>query len=170
MDAVRGVANEVLGERSTTQDVTGQVVDLGARIRNLQVTERALQSIMDQATVIKDVLSVQAELSTVRGEIERLGAEKAHLEEQAAFSTLTVALFLAPPPAVAEQQAQFDPGDQVESASASLIRVLQHVATAGIWFGIVWLPILIALGLVSLLGFLVVRRIRRATAPVVVGN
>jgi hypothetical protein len=125
---------------------------------------------MDQATVIKDVLSVQAELTTVRGEIERLSAEKAHLEEQAAFSTITVSLFLAPPPAVVEQQAQFDPADEVEAASASLIGVLQGVATAGIWFGIVWLPILLALGLMSLIGFVVVRRVRRMTSPVVVGN
>jgi hypothetical protein len=32
----------------------------------------------------------------------------------------------------AEQQAQFDPADEVEAASASLIGVLQDVATAGI--------------------------------------
>jgi hypothetical protein len=170
MDAARGVAAEVLGERSTTEDVTSQVVDLGARIRNLQATELALQSIMDRATVVKDVLSIQAELTTVRGEIERLTAEKAHLEERAAFSTLTATLVLAPPPPVAEQQAQFDPADEVEAASASLIGVLQEVATAGIWFGIVWLPIILALGLVAGVGIFIARRARRSTTPVALGN
>jgi hypothetical protein len=170
MDAARGVAAEVLGERSTTDDVTSQVVDLGARVRNLMATELALQSIMDRATVVKDVLSIQAELTTVRGEIERLTAEKAHLEERAAFSTLTAMLVLAPPPAVVEQQAQFDPAVEVEAASASMIGVLQGVATAGIWFGIVWLPILLALGLVAGVGIFIGRRVRRSTSPGVAGN
>src|SRR6185503_18229450 len=52
---LRGMAIKVLAERSTTEDVTTQVVDLGARIVNLQATERALQTIMDKATAIKDV-------------------------------------------------------------------------------------------------------------------
>ncbi len=47
--AMGDLAIEVLLEHSTTQDVTSQVVDLQARIRNLQVTEQALQAIMDQA-------------------------------------------------------------------------------------------------------------------------
>jgi hypothetical protein len=146
MNAVRGLATEVISERSTTDDVTSQVVDLGARIRNLQATEAALQSIMSKATVIKDVLAVQAELTTVRGQIEQRSAEKAHLEEQAAYSTLTATFVLKPAPVLVEQQAGFDPASEVDAASASLVSVLQGLATAGIWFGIVWLPILVALG------------------------
>jgi len=170
MNAVRGLAIEVLTEDSATEDVTSQVVDLGARIRNLQATERALQSIMDKATAIKDVLSVQAELTTVRGQIEQLTAEKAHLEERAAYSSLTVTFVLKPAPVLVEQQGQFDPASEVDAASASLVSVLQGVATAGIWFGIVWLPILIALGVATLIGALVVRRFRRSTTRELIGN
>src|SRR5947199_24090 len=96
--ALRGLADKVLTERSSTEDVTGQVVDLGARIKNLEATERALQAIMDRATEIKDVLSVQAELTKVRGQIEEMTAEKGHLVEQAAMSTLTVTFSLKPNP------------------------------------------------------------------------
>lgn len=170
MNAVRGLASEVLTEESTTEDVTSQVVDLGARVRNLQATERALQSIMDRATVIKDVLSVQAELTTVRGQIEQLTAEKAHLEDRAAYSSLTTTFVLKPAPVLVEQQGQFDPASEVDAASASLVGVLQGVATAGIWFGIVWLPILIALAVVTLIGALIVRRFRRSPFPEPVGN
>ena len=73
---LRGLATKVLGERTATEDVTAQVVDLAARITNLQATERALQGIMDRAVEIKDVLAVQAELTTVRGQIEQLTAQK----------------------------------------------------------------------------------------------
>jgi hypothetical protein len=157
---LRGLADKVLAEKSSTQDVTGQVVDLGARIRNLEATERALQGIMDRATAIKDVLSVQAELTKVRGQIEEMTAQKGHLEEQAAMSTLTVSFSLKPNPVQQEQQG-FDPGAEAEQASASLVSVLQGVATAGIWFAIVWLPILLFFAIVGGVVLVVARRVRR---------
>ena len=159
--ALRGLADKVLSERSSTEDVTGQVVDLGARIRNLEATERALQAIMDRATEIKDVLSVQAELTKVRGQIEEMTAEKGHLEEQAAMSTLTATFALKPNPVRTEQQG-FDPAAEAEQASASLVSVLQGVATAGIWFAIVWLPILLFFAIVAGVVLVVTRRVRRS--------
>jgi hypothetical protein len=163
--ALRGLADKVLLERSSTEDVTGQVVDLGARIKNLEATERALQAIMDRATEIKDVLSVQAELTKVRGQIEEMTAEKNHLVEQAAMSTLTVSFTLKPNPVRTETQG-FDPGAEAEQASASLVSVLQGVATAGIWFAIVWLPILLFFAIVVGVGLVASRRFRRPAPPV----
>lgn len=161
MNAIRTLPSEVVAERSTTDDVTSQVVDLGAQIRNLQATERALQAIMDRATVIKDVLTVQDELTTTRGQIEELTAQKAHLEEQATYSSLSVTFQRTPEPVLTVQQDRFDPGVQVDAASASLVSVLQGVETAGIWIGIVWLPILASIGVIAGGGFAIVRRIRR---------
>jgi hypothetical protein len=161
LTGLRGLADKVLTEQTKTQDVTGQVIDLGARIRNLEATEKALQAIMDRAKEIKDVLSVQAELTKVRGEIEEMTADTSHLEEQAAMSTLTVSFALKPNPVKAEQE-QFDPGVEAEQASASLVNVLQGVATAGIWFAIVWLPILVFLAIVGGIAFVVIRRLRGA--------
>jgi hypothetical protein len=159
--ALRGMAIKVLGENSQTQDVTGDVLDLGARIRNLQATELALQGIMTKATKISDVLDVQQQLTQVRGQIEELTTQKQHLEGQAAYSTLTTTFSLKPEAAVVASQKQFDPNDEVDKASASLVAVLQALATAGIWFGIVWLPILLVLAIVGALVFLVARRLRR---------
>jgi hypothetical protein len=158
---IRGLAEKVLTERSSTQDVTSQVVDLGARIANLQATERALHAIMDRATAIKDVLTVQAELTKTRSEIEQLTAQKLAFEGQAAFSTVTVTFALKPDPILAEQEG-FDAGSEVEQASASLVSILQGLATAGIWFGIVWLPILLTLALITLAGAWAFRRFRPA--------
>ncbi|HJW22198.1 MAG TPA: DUF4349 domain-containing protein [Candidatus Limnocylindrales bacterium] len=159
--ALRGLAGKVLAEQTQTQDVTGDVLDLGARITNLQATESALQAIMAKATKITDVLAVQQQLTDVRGQIEQLSTEKKHLEGQAAFSTLTVSYSLKAQAAVVMSQKQFDPNSEVDKASASLIEVLQALATAGIWFAIVWLPILLALGVLAGVAFLIVRRVRR---------
>jgi Domain of unknown function (DUF4349) len=159
--ALRGLAIKVLGESTQTQDVTGDVLDLGARITNLQATEAALQAIMAKATRITDVLDVQAQLTDVRGQIEQLSTERKHLQEQASYSTLTVTYSLKPEAAVLLSQKGFDPTSEVDQASASLIGVLQGLATAGIWFAIVWLPILLVLGIVLGVVAMVVRRLRR---------
>lgn len=161
MNGVRALADQVLSEGSTTEDVTTQVVDLGARIRNLQATEQALQAIMDRAAVIEDVLSVQAELTTVRGTIEQLTAQKAHLEAQAALSTLTVTFAVRPIPVLVEQRAQFDPAGEVDAASATFVSILQRLVKAGIWFAIVWLPSLLGLAIGAVIAFLVIRRLRK---------
>jgi hypothetical protein len=158
--ALRGIATKVLGEDSSTEDVTTQVVDLGARIKNLQATEQALQAIMERAVEIKDVLAVQAELTSVRGQIEQMTAEKTSLEGQAAYSTLAVTFSLKPDP-VLTSQSQFDPKNEVDQASASLVSVLQGIATAGIWFAIVWLPILLGLAILFVIGLFIYRRVRR---------
>jgi Domain of unknown function (DUF4349) len=158
--ALRGIATKVLGEDSSTNDVTTQVVDLDARIKNLKVTEQALQAIMDRAVEIKDVLAVQTELTSVRGQIEQMTAEKTNLEGQAAYSTLAVTFSLKPDP-VLTSKSQFDPKTEVDQASASLVSVLQGLATAGIWFAIVWLPILLALLIIVGVVLFIYRRVRR---------
>ena len=165
LKALRELAIKVVVERTGTEDVTGQVVDLRARIANLQATERALQGIMTQATKIADVLAVQAELTQVRGQIEEATAQKQHLEQQAAYSTLSVRFGLQPEAAITVAQDKFDPGAEVDRATANLVEILQGLATAGIWFGIVWLPILLVLGLIGLVVVVVVRRRGAFTTP-----
>jgi hypothetical protein len=62
---------------------------------------------------------------------------------------------------IAQQEARFDPGTEAEAATAQLVGVVQTLATAGIWFAIVWLPILVGGGLLVVLAVIVVRRLLR---------
>ena len=164
LDALRKLGTKVLGEQTSSQEVTAQVVDLGARLANLRVTETALQGIMDKATKIPDVLAVQEQLTGVRQQIEQLTAQKQTLENQAALASLTVNF--TPPPTVAVTQVRegWDPAREVDQAAAALVGLGQGLAGAGIWLLIVWVPILLVGGLIALLAFVVLRRIRRTTA------
>ncbi len=167
--AVRSLAIKVVNGETQTQDVTGQVVDLTARLTNLKATERALQGIMIQATKISDILDVQAELTKVRGDIEQATAEKQNLTEQASYSTLTASFGLQPVTAIAISQQKFDPKDQVDRATASLVDILQGLTTAGIWFAIVWLPILLVLGILGVVAWVIARRRFGAPSPAMAG-
>ncbi|NJL45276.1 MAG: DUF4349 domain-containing protein [Leptolyngbyaceae cyanobacterium SM2_3_12] len=55
----------------TATDVSTQMVDIEARLRNLRQSETALLKIMDRSGEISHVLEVARELSTVRESIER---------------------------------------------------------------------------------------------------
>jgi hypothetical protein len=161
LDGIRGLASEVRALQVETEAVTAQVVDLGARITNLRASEAALQGIMRQATKISDVLAVQTELTTVRGEIERLVAEKALLEERAAYGTLTVVFSLPATPATEEAQRGWDPATDADRATGTLIGFGQTAVSLAIWLGIVGLPLLIAGSVVAAIAWRIGRFVSR---------
>ena len=154
--ALRGLGDKVLGEKTDAVEVTGQVLDLGARIDNLRATERALQAIMVKATKISDILDVQQQLTSVQGQIEQLSTEKAHLEQQAAYGTLTVGFQAPVVPVTTTVTKDWNLGEQIDKALSVLLQVGQGLATAAVWFLIVVLPFLLvgllALGLLLLVG------------------
>jgi hypothetical protein len=163
--ALRKVGAKVLLEQTGSEEVTSQVVDLGARLANLRATESALQAIMVKATKIPDILEVQAQLTGVRGEIEQLTAQKQSLEERAALATLTVGFSLPPAVAVTQVQEGWDPASEVDRAAATLVGLAQGAANAAIWFGIVLLPLALVLGVLVGAAWLIARRARRHPAP-----
>lgn len=156
---IRALATATRHVQVDTEAVTNQVVDLGARIANLRTTEAALQSIMARATTIADVLKVQDQLTDVRGEIERLVAEKEQLEGRAAFGTLSVAFVLPAAPVVEEVRRGWDPATDVDRASGTLIGIGQWATSAGIWLGIVVLPVGLVLLVAAAIGWRLGRRL-----------
>jgi Domain of unknown function (DUF4349) len=159
LDALNGLATKVVGEQTKAVEVTGQVVDLGARIDNLQATERALQAIMVQATKISDILDVQNQLTNVQGQIEELTAEKTHLTDQAALGTLAVTYSLPfVPVPVAEVSSRFSLSTEFDHAVAQLGQVAQALAVAAVWLGVVWLPILLVVLAIAGLAIFIARR------------
>ena len=155
---LNGLTQKVVTEDTQAVEVTGQVIDLEARIKNLRASETALQGIAAKATRITDVLEVEARLTDVRGQIEQLTAQLTGLSDQAAYATL-MASFNTPIVAVEAVTRAWEPATTVDEAAASLVSILQAVVGAGIWFLIVWLPILLVLGLI---GWVVFRLARRA--------
>ena len=140
--AVKGVATKVLTETTQSEDVTGQVVDLDARIANLRASEAALQGIMTRATTITDVLKVQTELTTVRGDIESMTAQRDLLANRAALGTLDVT-YRVPVVASSVATGGWDLGREVDNATAALVRVGQSLASIAIWLLIVILPVVL---------------------------
>jgi len=77
---------------TTSTDVTGQYVDLQARITALEASRQQYLTIMGQATSIGDILAVQSQLDTLQSQIEQLQGQLAVLDNETTYGTLTVSL------------------------------------------------------------------------------
>jgi hypothetical protein len=138
------------GERSSTQDVTNQYVDLRAQLAAWRAQERVYLRLLGRARSISDVVAVQNQLQQVQSNIERLQGQVDHLEDQSSFSTIV--LDLREPGAGAGQ-----PGTRLERAWATAVSGLGVMAAAAL-VALVWLtPVALLAGLV----LLVVRAARR---------
>jgi hypothetical protein len=101
IDRLGGVASETIA----AEDVTDQLVDNGARLRNLRRTEGDLLKIMDRSGKVGEVLAVENELGDVRDRIERLDAETHALAARVATSEIDLHLEDAATAVVAEPSA-----------------------------------------------------------------
>jgi len=157
LDAIRRLGTEV-AEKTDATEVTGQLIDLDARIRNLKASETALVGYAANAPKTSDLLAIESRLTDTRGQIEQLSAQQATLSDQAAMATLTVTMGTEAV-AVTAAATDWDPATEVDRASATLIHVGQSVASFLIVFVIVWLPILAGLAILSALGLAIARRL-----------
>jgi hypothetical protein len=89
---------KLLGENTSSEDVTEQYIDLKARLDNLQKEEQRLSEILMMATTVDDILKVEDELSTVRGEIESLQGQINYLQGNVEMSLISVSLTEPAPP------------------------------------------------------------------------
>jgi Domain of unknown function (DUF4349) len=155
---------EVTAEATREQDVTGSVVDLEARIRNLEASETQYRALLDRATKIEDILTIQSRLDEVRGQIEQLQAQLEQLSELASLATLTVTVVPVAAP-VEEAAAAWDPSAIFDSAVAALVGLGQAIAAAAIWLVILGLPLVLAIGIVIWIALRAAPGLRRR-APV----
>ncbi|MGA2837104.1 MAG: DUF4349 domain-containing protein [Acidimicrobiales bacterium] len=92
---------KVTSMTSTSTDVTGQYVDLQARIDALQASRQQYLTILTKATSIGDILAVQSQLDTIQSQIEQLQGQLNLLNSQTTYASLTVSLSQSghrPPP------------------------------------------------------------------------
>lgn len=77
---------------SSSTDVTGQYVDLKARLAHYQAVERELLSFLTKATTVGQTLAVQDRIDNTQLTIEELRAQLKQMSETIDYSTLSVTL------------------------------------------------------------------------------
>jgi Domain of unknown function (DUF4349) len=128
LDELRGLGEKVTTDTVSGQDVTEEYVDLQSRERNLRATEESLLRLYSKAGNVEEALSIQRELTNVRGEIELVQGRIKYLDQHTAYSQITLDIqpVTSPPP----PKPAWDPGEVATHAWTASLGVLQAIATA----------------------------------------
>lgn len=147
-------AGSLLGKNQSVQDVTGQYVDVQARLDSLNVQEQRLMELAAQAQTMEDLLVIEEHLSTVRYQIENYTAQQNAMDNQIDYSTVKIAL---------QEVTVYSPvnhsfGHQIsEAVKGSLENFVAGCQDFVLWF-IYALPNLLVWGIVIAAAVVIVRK------------
>ncbi len=141
---------KVENEHISGQDVSGQYVDLNARLVNAEAQRTAMLALLAQAHNISDIITVQNQIGQITGEIEQLKGQIKYLDTNTAYSTVTVSMTEAGAPVAAAPSDSWGFATALSDAANNFVATINYVLTGLGAIG----PLLIILGL----GYLLWRR------------
>lgn len=151
-DQIKHLATRVEDEGTEARDVTKEVVDSEARLRNFKSEEAQYLEIMKRSVTVKETVEVTDKLSDVRGEIEQLQAELKDLSLQVQMAAITINLRSEKAPAISHvnwrpmQQARAAWHDMLQgfaNYTDAMIGLLFMVPVILIWLCTLALPLIL---------------------------
>ena len=136
-----------------------------AQLTNLEATEVELRELLaevrQKTQKAEDVLAVYRELTTIRGEIERVKGRMQYLSTMTALATSNVDLI---PDVLAKPVVEpgWRPLETLKNAGRALVNTLKGLVDVLIWFVIVVVPVLILIAIPIVLVVLLIRWLRAA--------
>ncbi|MFF4269753.1 DUF4349 domain-containing protein [Streptomyces sp. NPDC001536] len=122
-------SGKLLERTAKAQDVTEQVVDVESRIKTQRASVARIRELMDQATKLSDVVTLEGELSTRQADLEALLARQASLKDRTSLATITLSLSEKPVTKAAEDD---DPGvlDALTGGWDAFVSMLRWIVVA----------------------------------------
>ena len=136
----------------TAEDVSTQLVDSQARLKNLRKTETTLLEIMGRSGGVSDVLKVAQELSNVRNQVEQITAQLTALQNQVAYSSIQLNLVEVSVSGRSQPAVGAQLNNTWESATSSFGKFTVDLLQLGIWL-MVYSPYWLVLGAIATFGY-----------------
>jgi len=161
---LRGLGT-LLSEDQSADDVTGQVIDVAARIAAQKASVARIRVLMNRATTLGQVVQIEGELTTRQAALESLEGQAAALADQTTLATVTTTIVGPQAPAPVVRHTTTPSG-----FGAGLSKGWHAFTVAGSWLltavGVL-LPFLVLVTPFVLGGYVLARRRTRsgATAP-----
>jgi hypothetical protein len=152
----------LVSEDQSADDVTGQVIDVAARISAQKASVARIRALLAKATTLGQVVQIEGELTSRQAALESLEGQAAALADQTSLATATVTI-VGPKAAVLAP-----PAPEPTGFAAGLSKGWHAFATAGTWLltavGVL-LPFLLLVAPFALAGYVLARRRARAVPP-----
>ena len=148
------LADTVVSQNTSSEDVTIQMTDFEARLGNLRATERQYLTLLRDADAVEDVVLVTDRLFATRGEIERIEAQLGALARMVELATLFVDIQRTFDPEESDTRGPLDAAREGWEASWQVLEAILEWSLAIIAFSWWLVPLAILGGAIAL----VVRR------------
>lgn len=148
----------VLNRQVSGRDVTDEYVDNESRLRNLNTHEERLLTLYDKATSIEDMLKIEKELSRIREQIEAIQGRQMYLNEVTSTMKLAIELIQVEDKDFAAQSKDQSMWEEAWAGFRQSLQSLQNGSERFIVSIITSLPYLIILGIITVLFFLIFRK------------
>lgn len=140
-------AGTITTSTQATNDVTNQRVDLDVRIANATDSVETVRALLDKATDLTDVVTLESELNRRVTDLELLEAQRRGLSDQIAMSTINVTVFTAGAPAIEPEDPSVRSSfEQGWDAFTSTVGAVARAGAMALPFIVTGLMLLVALG------------------------
>jgi len=161
LDHLHGMAIRVENENISGEDVTEEYIDLEARLRNMEATEKELLVLLTEVREnrgkAEDVLAIYREITDIRGQIESLKGRTQYLERSAALATIHVNIEPKETARALVEKAKWDPMITLNKALRAFVTAFQVVVNLLIYV-LIFSPFILVPVLIL---WLLVRWVRR---------
>ncbi|WP_330299167.1 DUF4349 domain-containing protein [Streptomyces sp. NBC_00503] len=133
-DAVLGAmegSGKLLDRKVEAQDVTQKVTDVDSRVKTQQASVARVRDMMEKASGLSEVVTLEAELSKRQSDLESLMAQQTALKDQTSLGTITLT-FSEPGKPAAQEPKKPEPGffDALVGGWAVFATVIRYLLMA----------------------------------------
>lgn len=147
LQSLRGLAQKVVFENVSGQDITDQFVDNEERLRILESTKTKFETILTQATDVSEMLQVQREILNLQNQIDSIKGSQKYLEGSAKLTRVSLYLSTDELALPYTPDSSWRPNVVFKEAVRSLLLSLRQVGSLAIWAA-VYAPVALVVGLV----------------------
>ncbi len=151
---IKAMGMKTVSENVYGNDVTDQYVDIQGRIDGLNKTKAKMQSLMDQAVKVDDLMNIQMQLNNIQEQIDMYLGRQKYLEQTAKLTRISVNLSTDELALPYTPDSAWRPAVVFKTAVRSMLGALRSVANSIIWL-VVYIPVIAAL----LLAYWIVRMV-----------
>ena len=90
---IEGAEKNISNKSVEIQDVTEEFIDITARLKVKKEAEQTYLRLLNTAKTVRDVLDIQYQMQSIRGEIEGIEGRLKYLEKAVAYSTLNIHMY-----------------------------------------------------------------------------